>query len=161
MLNKANGPLGNAEQRHESHLSNSSGQPSLDLSHSLWSQYRLTPITCLRPTTCPATIPRFVITVVVNAVKCHTVRTSAHIQKECLKRTPSFTDSDASTAVTRVCCSERIQTPLSHREPRSICCAWFTGVAVCRHLVTILSQRTSSASFACCQTTPFPSIRSR
>jgi hypothetical protein len=68
----------------------------------------------------PATIARFVVTVVVNAVDAPALGSLAHIGKEVHKGAPSFADRNSPAAIIRPLRASRVGTARNHTVPRMI-----------------------------------------
>lgn len=68
----------------------------------------------------PLAIAWFVATTVVNAVDRHALRSCSHIGSEVSEGQPSFTYTDATAAVARICGLVGIQASLKHRCPGAI-----------------------------------------
>lgn len=87
-------------------------------------------VATLFPMCDPSAIPRFVVSVIVNAVQLFSFRFLSHVSKEVYKYFPSVTDSYSTSTVVTINRRFRIRASLNHIGPTSIDGAFTSGYAM-------------------------------
>lgn len=86
-----------------------------------------TRIVNLFSTCSPSAIARLIVAVIVDTIQCQFWWAFAHVGQKVLKRTPSFADRNASTAIVEIKSVAEIIATLKHGPPRLISAASFTA----------------------------------